>query len=142
MNAQGIVLAIAGVALVASVAPRPAFAEEANRFDGNWNAEVVCLPSANGEGYTWRLPVRIADGTLSGTYRSPTTAAEGELDGWVRPDGKALVSVIGTAGNDPSIGHVRPGTRFRYTANVQFNGDSGSGQREQLRACTLSFSRA
>ncbi len=75
-------------------------------------------------------------------YYSPTTEAEGELSGWVRPDGKAIVSVIGVTGRDQSIAHLRPGTQFRYTANVQFKGDRGSGQREQFRPCTLNFTRA
>jgi hypothetical protein len=142
MTARGIVLGVAGAALAAPFAfSTTSIAEEANPFDGAWNAEVVCPTSPSGQGYTWRLPVRIAEGTLSGIYHSPTTDAEGELSGWVRPDGKAIVSVIGQTGRDESIAHVRPGTRFRYTANVQFNGGSGSGQREQLRPCVLNFSR-
>jgi hypothetical protein len=133
---------MAGAALAGSVAFQNAsMAQDATPFDGNWNAEVVCPASANVQAYTWRLPVRISEGTLSGIYHSSATEAEGELSGWVRPDGKAIVSVIGLSGRDQSISHLRPGTRFRYTANVQFNGDSGSGQRQQLRACTLSFSR-
>lgn len=143
MNARGFVLVIGGAALGVSIAfSNPSVAQEATPFDGNWNAEIVCPMSPNGEMYTWRLPVRISAGTLSGMYRSPTTAAEGELSGWVRPDGKAIVSVYGLTGRDQAIGHVRPGTRFRYTADVHFSGGSGSGQRQELRPCTLSFTRA
>lgn len=143
MNVRRMLIFIAGVGLAGSLAPSTQpFAEEANPFDGAWNAEVVCPASAHGQGYTWRLPVQISAGTLSGTYHSPTTAAEGELGGWVRPDGKAIVGVAGLTGQDQSIGNVRPGTRFRYTANVQFNGDSGSGQRQQFRPCSLNFTRA
>ena len=142
MNARGIVLVMAGAAFAAPFAlSNPSFAQEATPFDGNWNAEIVCPASQNGQNYTWRLPVRISTGTLSGTYHSPATEAEGELSGWVRPDGKAIVSVTGLTGRDQSIGHVRPGTQFRYNADVHFNGGSGSGQRQQLRPCTLSFTR-
>jgi hypothetical protein len=143
MNARKIVLAF-GVTLIAPfTASRPSLAEDANPFDGSLNAEVVCPASPDrGAGYAWRLPVRITEGTLSGTYHSPTTQAEGDLSGWVRPDGKAIVAVTGLAGRDQSIGHVLPGTRFRYTADVQFAGDKGAGQRQQLRPCTLRFSRA
>ena len=38
-----------------------------------------------------------------------------------------------------SIGHVRPGTPFRYTANVRFDARSGFGKRNERRACTLTF---
>ena len=35
---------------------------------------------------------------------------------------------------DVAIGHVRPGTPFRYTANVHFDAHSGFGKRnEQTR---------
>jgi hypothetical protein len=143
MNVRRIGLVIAGVALALPMAfSARSFAQEATPYDGDWNAEVVCPASADVRAYTWRLPVRILEGTLSGTYHSPTTEAEGELRGWVRPDGKAIVSVIGLTGRDESIAHLKPGTRFRYTANVQFNGDRGSGQRQQLRPCTLNFTRA
>ena len=143
MKTRRIILLIAGAGLAAMFSPlSQAFAEDATPFDGDWNAEVVCPASANGLGYDWRLPVHISGGTLSGTYHSPSTDAEGELSGWVRSDGKAIISVIGLTGRDQSIGHLRPGTRFHYTANVQFNGASGSGHREQLRPCTLSFARA
>lgn len=143
VNVRGIVPVVAGAALAALLTLTHASrADDANPFDGAWNAEVVCPASQTGGGYTWRLPVHIMEGTLSGMYRSPITEAEGELSGWVRPDGKAIVSVIGLSGHDPSIANLRPGTRFRYTANVQFNGDRGSGQRQQLRPCTLNFSRA
>jgi hypothetical protein len=143
MTARGTVLVAASVALAASFAiANSSLAQEATPFDGDWNAEVVCPASADVNAYSWRLPVRIDAGTLSGNYHSPTTEAEGELSGWVRSDGKSIVSVIGVTGRDQSIGHLRPGTRFHYTANVQFKGDSGSGQRQQLRSCTLNFSRA
>ncbi len=142
MNVRGFVLVIGSAALGTSLAlSNVSFAEDSNPFDGNWNAEIVCPASQNGQNYTWRLPVRISAGTLSGTYHSPATEAEGELSGWVRADGKAIVSVLGLTGRDQSIGHVRPGTRFRYTADVHFNGDRGSGQRQQLRPCTLNFTR-
>jgi hypothetical protein len=142
MNVPEIVLVIVGAAFAASFASSTlSLADESTPFDGNWNAEIVCPASQNGQNYTWRLPVRISAGTLSGTYHSPATEAEGELSGWVRADGKAIVSVLGLTGRDQSIGHVRPGTRFRYTADVHFNGDRGSGQRQQLRPCTLNFTR-
>ena len=143
MSIRRIALSSATLCLAVSlVAPEPAWASASHPFDGAWSAEVVCPKSADQQGYAWRLPVQISAGTLSGTYRSPTTAAQGELHGWVRSDGAAIVSVIGVSGTDPTIGHVEAGTRFRYTANVHFSGNTGSGERQQLRPCTLTFTRA
>ena len=145
MIVRGILLSIPAIGLVVALASfESSLVAVDNPFDGKWNAEVACPSSADAQGYTWRLPVQISSGTLSGTYQSPTTDAQGELSGWVRPDGKALVGVLGRTGrNDKyAIGHIGPGIQFRYTANVQFSGDSGSGQRQQLRPFTLTFSRA
>jgi hypothetical protein len=41
-----------------------------------------------------------------------------------------------------SIGHVLPGTPFRYTANVRFDARSGFGKRNERRACTLTFTKS
>ena len=141
LSAATLAAATLGVALSLTSAGW-ASASAKHPFDGAWTADVVCPRSADEQGYAWRLPVQIAAGTLSGTYHSPTTEAQGELSGWVRRDGAAIVSVVGVAGTDPTIGHVEAGTRFRYTANVHFSGDTGSGQRQQLRPCTLTFTRA
>ncbi len=135
---------LCGVALLLGLAlTDQSSAAQANPFDGSWNVEIVCPMAADAQGYTWRMPVRIASGMLSGTYRSPTTTAHGVLSGRVRPDGNALVAVNGRTDKvEYTVGHVRPGTPFHYTANVRFNAGSGFGQRQQLRPCTLSFSRA
>lgn len=133
---------VAGLLISLSASDR-ALAAGANTFDGTWNLEVVCPMSADAQGYNWRLPVRIAAGVLSGTYHSSTNESQGVFRGRVGPDGAAMVVVNGRTGPEEySVGHVRPGTRFHYTANIHFGGDSGSGQRQQLRPCTLSFTRA
>ena len=137
----GALLAL-GLALSFGLTDRPQ-AAQANPFDGSWNVEIVCPMAADAQGYTWRMPVRIASGLLSGTYRSPTTNARGVLSGRVSPEGAALVVVNGRTDKvEYTVGHVRPGTPIHYTANVRFSGANGFGQRQQLRPCTLSFSRA
>ena len=35
----------------------------------------------------------------------------------------------------------RPGTPFRYTAEARFDGNSGSGKRNERRACALTFGK-
>jgi hypothetical protein len=144
MDFKGVFFSAATVVLALSMGqPNRTLAAGANPFDGTWNLEVVCPMSADAQAYTWRLPVRVASGVLSGTYHSPTNEGQGIFGGRVKSDGGAVVSVSGRTGPEEySVGHVRPGTPFHYTANVQFSGGSGSGQRQQLRPCTLTFTRA
>jgi hypothetical protein len=40
-----------------------------------------------------------------------------------------------------ALSHMRPGAPFRYTANVRFDAHSGSGTRNERRACTLTFTK-
>jgi hypothetical protein len=64
------------------------------------------------------------------------------LSGRIRPDGEALVTVVGRTGPEQvAIGHERPGTPFRYTANVHFDAHGGSGTRNERRACALTFTK-
>lgn len=67
----------------------------------------------------------------------------GTLSGRIRPDGAALVTVVGRTGPEQvAIGPERPGTPFRYTANVRFDAHGGSGMRNERRACALRFTKA
>ncbi len=115
-------------------APRP--------FDGLWNVEVDCPDAGDVLGYNWRFPADVSGGVLSGHYQSPTNEAKGDLSGRIRPDGEALLTLVGRTGPVPqAIGHVRSGTPFRYTVNAHFDARSGSGQRNQRRACMLTFTK-
>jgi hypothetical protein len=94
-------------------------------------------------GYNWRFPAQVSGGVLSGHYQSSTNSAMGNLSGRIRPDGRALLTLVGRTGpEEVAIGHERPGTPFRYTANVRFDANSGSGRRNERRACTLTFTKA
>jgi hypothetical protein len=67
----------------------------------------------------------------------------GELSGRIRPDGEALLTLVGRTGPVPMpIGDVLPGTPFRYTASVRFDARSGFGKRNERRACTLTFTKS
>ena len=79
---------------------------------------------------------------MSGLYRSATNSAMGHITGRIRPDGGALLSMFGRTGPEQiAIGHERPGTPFRYTVDAHFDGNSGSGKRNERRACALTFSK-
>jgi hypothetical protein len=115
----------------------------AGSFDGTWNVEIICPEVGDVEGYDWRFQARVASGGLIGEYHSSMNEAAGRLSGRIRPDGQALLTLIGRTGPaQVAIGDRRPGTPFRYTANVHFDERSGSGMRNERRACSLTFSKA
>jgi len=112
-------------------------------FDGAWNVEVDCPDVGDVSGYDWRFSANVTSGALTGSYHSPTNEAMGKLTGRIGPDGESLLTLVGRTGPVPmSIGHVRPGTPFRYTANVHFDARSGFGKRNERRACTLTFTKS
>ena len=67
----------------------------------------------------------------------------GRLSGRIRRDGNAVLTMVGGTGPERfAFGHARAGTPFRYTASAHFDGRSGSGERNEQRACALRFARA
>jgi hypothetical protein len=129
----GIALAPAGRTLAAGAGP----------FDGMWNVEVDCPDVGDVRGYNWRFSAQVAAGVLTGHYQSSTNSAMGTLTGRIRPDGQALLTMVGRTGpEEVALYHKRPGTPFRYTANARFDASSGSGARNGPRACALRFTKA
>ncbi len=115
----------------------------AGPFDGTWNVEVDCPDVGDVRGYNWRFSAQVSSGVLSGHYQSPTTSGMGSLSGRIRPDGQAVLTMVGRTGpEDRTIGHARAGTPIRYTANVHFDANNGSGMRNERRACSLTFTKA
>jgi hypothetical protein len=128
-----------GLALIPS---QRTHAAGAGPFDGSWNVEVDCPDVGDVRGYDWRFPAEAASGVMTGQYQSSTNEAMGNLSGRIRPDGQALLTVVGKTGPvRMAIGHVRSGTPFHYTVNVKFDAHSGSGKRNEQRACTLTFTK-
>ena len=131
----GVALALAQVEL--------GLAAGAGPFDGTWSVQVDCPSLGDVEGYNWRFPAQVSSGVMSGLYRSPTNSAMGRISGRIRPDGAALLTVVGRTGPEQvAVGHERPGTPFRYTVDAHFDARSGSGKRNERRACALTFNKA
>jgi hypothetical protein len=131
-----------GLALALPPAGR-GFAAGQGTFDGAWSVEIDCPAVGDVEAYNWRFPAQVSSGALSGHYRSPTNSAMGSLSGRIRPDGEAVVTVVGRTGPEQVARfHERRGAPFRYTADVHFDAHGGSGMRNELRACTLAFTKA
>jgi hypothetical protein len=132
-----------GAAIGLGLALAPAQRTHATRagpFDGMWNVEVNCPDVGDVRAYDWRFPAEVSSGVVTGHYQSPTR--DGELEQRIRPEGQALLTMVRKTGQVPvSIGHPRPGTPFRYTANIHFEAHNGFGKRSQRRACTLTFAK-
>ncbi len=131
-----------GLALALPPAER-GLAAGAEPFDGMWSVEVDCPDVGDVRGYNWCFPAQVSSGVLTGHYQSPTNSAMGNLTGRIRTDGEALLTLVGRTGpEEVARFHERPGRPFRYTANVHFDAHGGSGKRNEMRACTLTFTKA
>ena len=134
--------AMVGLALALPPAER-GFAAGAGPFDGAWSVEVDCPDVGDVRGYNWRFSAQVASGVLTGHYQSPTNSGMGSLSGRIRPDGQALLTMVGRTGpEEMTLYHERPGSPIRYTANVHFDARGGFGKRNERRACTLTFTKA
>ena len=135
--------AFLGWLAVAGAAAPGAGAIAAQPFDGTWDVVIYCARAPDGAGgYRWHFQAQVREGALLGQYHQPGANASGTLSGQIEPDGHALLSMVGRTGRtEYTVGHVQPGTPFHYTATARFDARSGSGQRNELRACSLSFSK-
>jgi hypothetical protein len=141
-DAWTLAFAAIGVALAIAL-PERGLAEGAGAFDGIWTVEVDCASVGDVEGYSWRFPAEVSSGFMSGLYRSATNSAMGHITGHIRPDGGARLTMFGRTGPEQfAVGHERPGAPFRYTVDAHFDGNSGSGKRNEQRACALTFARS
>jgi hypothetical protein len=135
ISAVTIVLAIALATASPAVASQP--------FDGTWTASVACGTGPDGSrGYQWTFSAEVQDGVLRGQYNPPGSVPSGTLTGRIGANGDALLTMRGLTG-DPrsSVGGVPRGTRFHFTANAHFAGNTGTGTRNELRQCSLLFRR-
>jgi hypothetical protein len=134
--------ATVGLALALPPAER-GFAAGAGPFDGAWSVEVDCPDVGDVRGYNWRFSAQVVSGVLSGHYQSPTTPGTGTLSGRIRPDGQAVLTMVGRTGPEEMTLYLeRAGSPIRYTANVHFDAHSGSGMRNERRACRLTFTKS
>ncbi len=130
-------------AILALAAADPALGAGATPFDGVWTVAVDCASIGDVEGYNWRFQAVVSSGFMSGFYRSETTSAIGHITGRIRPDGGALLTMVGRTGPEQrSFGHPRPGAPFHYTVDAHFDGQSGSGKRNEQRPCALTFNKS
>ena len=115
----------------------------AAQFEGAWNTVVSCDMAAGGaKGYVWRFAGDVKNGRYRGQYGTPGQASSGLLTGAIGADGGARFSMSGYTGAvDYSVGFVQPKTPFHFTANGHFDASHGSATRNELRPCTLDFTK-
>jgi hypothetical protein len=123
-----------------AVAPAGAVART-KEFDGKWDVTVKCMNASGALAYTRNLTATVADGVLHGEDQSdgrPLLAIDGEIPA----GGKATLNAHGFTGDSSfSVGNVRRGSPYAYTIDAQFERNRGSGKRNELRPCNLTFAK-
>ena len=130
-------LAMAGIA-----SAQPA-TSVSSQFDGTWQVTVQCENTVGGvRGYRWVFFATVQNGHLHGEYGVRNAIESFMLDGVIQPDGVGHFYGHGRTGNsDATFGRVDPGSPFAYHVNAQFGPAHGTGQRVELRPCSLDFAR-
>ena len=111
-------------------------------FDGRWDVTVNCANSGNVRGYVRSLPATVTDGVFHAEDQSSGKPNWLVIEGRIAQDGKATLSAQGMTGDAAySVGGVKAGSSYSYTIDARFERYRGSGKRNELRPCTLTFAR-
>ena len=123
----------------------PASAPTTNRFDGDWTIRIDCpsnTGSSGAKGYAYDFPASVLNGRLFGSRGAQGSAGSLQVEGTIAPDGSAFLQAHGSTANpDGAAGKLAPGTAYSYDIQARFDGMSGSGRRQEQRACDFTFSR-
>jgi len=111
-------------------------------FDGNWDVVVSCTSDHAALGYNLGLTATVKDGVLHGEHFTQGTPGWMVLDGTIAADGSATLAAHGLT-NQPvyTENKARPGSPYAYTVSAHFDRTSGSGKRNELRPCNLTFAK-
>jgi hypothetical protein len=132
--------ALAAISLLGVAAARadPAPLE----FGGSWTTVVACSASGGALPYTYEFTSTVTQGVLHGERGIKGAAGWLRLDGHISPDGSAGFAVHGLVGKEwAAIGHLPPGTPYKYRIEAKFSNDSGIGYRVSGRTCKVSFNK-
>ncbi len=108
-------------------------------FDGTWTTTWRCADMERARGYTYEFRGQIKDGVYHAQYGTKGQPSSLELDGKIEPGGAAGFKgavVVGSpiAGMGAARGTVSP-----VYAMARFGHASGTGDRINLRPCSLTF---
>jgi len=111
-------------------------------FDGSWDVTVSCASAGTVKGYVRWLSATVTDGAFHAEDQSSGKPNWLLIDGDIAPDGKATFTAKGLTGDAVySVGGVKSGTSYAYTIDAQFERRRGTGKRNELRPCTLTFAK-
>lgn len=132
-----------GLCVVVTSPGQGARAASPTSFDGTWSAVLDCAGSDDGaKGYRWKFPVKITNGRVRGQHNLVGQPESGTLSGVLPSSGVGTLKMAGLTGNPAqNLGGVRGGLPYSYTVSAMFSATSGSGKRQELRNCTIAFSR-
>jgi uncharacterized caspase-like protein len=127
------------LALAAPAAAPASAVARTKEFDGKWDVTVKCTNASGALAYMRNLTATITDGMLHGEDQAngqPLLAIDGEIPA----GGKATLNAHGFTGDKAfSVGNVKRGSPYAYTVDAQFERDHGTGKRNELRPCNLTF---
>lgn len=129
---------------ICALAMTPAFAQDAARFDGNWNATISCSAQGDTKLYRMDFPANVRGGQLSGEHGTAGQGGWVQISGQIKPNGSAYVLVNGLAGGNvnQAVGRVATGTPYKWHADTHFDGTVGQGLRtDNVRPCMIRFVR-
>ena len=111
-------------------------------FDGRWDMTVSCADSGNAKGYTRILSATVKDGALRAEDQPSGKPNWLLIDGDIAGDGKATLTARGLTGDSVyTLGGAKPGSPYSYTIDATFERDRGTGKRNELRPCTVTFAK-
>jgi len=111
-------------------------------FDGTWTTVVACSASAGALPYTYEFSSTVSHGVLRGERGVQGAPGWLRLDGHISPDGSAGLAVHGLVGKEwAALGHLPPGTPYKYRVEATFSDNAGTGSRVAGRTCKVSFNK-
>jgi uncharacterized caspase-like protein len=111
-------------------------------FDGSWDVTVSCANSGSVKGYVRSLSATVTDGAFHAEDKSSGKPNWLLIDGDIAPDGKATFTAKGLTGDAAySVGGIKSGSAYSYTIDAKFERSRGTGKRNELRPCTLTFAK-
>jgi hypothetical protein len=124
----------------------PAASFAAERFDGNWVTTLTCPAKGNTEGYTWKFPSVIQNGSFHGEHGTADQPGYLLIEGPIKDDGSAKLSANGIVASRKYARGVfaHQGEDYSYNIKARFTETEGTGTRDQGmgiigRPCTFEF---
>lgn len=136
------VIAVLLLVLATAASADTGLAQMGGRFDGNWLTTITCPAHGAAKGYIWQFYSQVRNGQLQGQYGTAGPARLGHSAGQVQDSGVALLSAQGLSGDpDYTVNHQAQGLPFSYHIDARFEGGRGSGKRQEIRPCDITFAR-